>query len=174
MASNLIALAGGWRLTCAHIIRLTYAHRLFYIFNSPAHTRFASAAHTSITFFFKQPMLPQTHLRTHASPQLRTHKLSHDLFLLIASCWVGMGGLGGWGGVNNIPLDIHLHDDLFLLIASTVPSHTDALRLIDDVGLGGGWGGWGGVLITSVWTFIYMMISFCSLLPQYQAACTAE
>ena len=55
-----------------------------------------------------------------------------------------MGGLGGWGGVNNIPLDIHLHDDLFLLIASTVPSHTDALRLIDDVGLGGGGGGGGG------------------------------
>ena len=49
------------------------------------------------------------------------------------------GGGGGWGGVNNIPLDIHLHDDLFLLIASTVPRHTDALRLIDDVGLG--WGG---------------------------------
>ena len=38
---------------------------------------------------------------------------------------VGLGwGVGGWGGVNNIPLDIHLHDndDLFLLIASTVPS----------------------------------------------------
>ena len=29
-------------------------------------------------------------------------------------------------------------------------------------------GGWvGGVLITSLWTFICMMISFCSLLPQY-------
>ena len=37
---------------------------------------------------------------------------------------------GGWGGVNNILLDIRLHDDLFLLIASTVPRHTDALRLI--------------------------------------------
>ena len=40
------------------------------------------------------------------------------------------GGVGGWGGVNNVPLDIHLLDDLFLLIASTVPRHTDALRLI--------------------------------------------
>ena len=29
------------------------------------------------------------------------------------------------------------HADLFLLIASTVPRHTDALRLIDDVGMGG-------------------------------------
>ena len=46
----------------------------------------------------------------------------------------------GGGGVNNVPLDIHLHDDLFLLIASTGSRHTDALRLIDDVGLG-----WGGV-----------------------------
>ena len=55
----------------------------------------------------------------------------------------GGGGGGGWGGVNNVPLDIHLHDDLFLLIASTVPRHTDALRLIDDVGLG--WSGGGGV-----------------------------
>ena len=52
--------------------------------------------------------------------------------------------MGGWGGVNNHPLDIHLHDDLFLLIASTVPRHTDALRLIDDVGLGWGGGGVGG------------------------------
>ena len=79
-----------------------------------------------------------------------------------------MLGRGGGGGVNNVPLDIHLHDDLFLLIASTGSRHTDALRLIDDVGLGwgGGWGGVGGVLITSLWTFIYMMISFCSLLPQ--------
>ena len=51
--------------------------------------------------------------------------------------------MGGWGGVNNVPLDIHLHDDLFLLIASTIPRRTDALRLIDDVGLG--WGGGGGV-----------------------------
>ena len=52
----------------------------------------------------------------------------------------------GWD-VNNVPLDIHLHDDLFLLIASTGSRHTDALRLIDDVGLGwgGGWGGGGGV-----------------------------
>ena len=50
---------------------------------------------------------------------------------------------GGGGGVNNVPLDIHLHDDLFLLIASTGSRHTDALRLIDDVGLGWG-GGWGG------------------------------
>ena len=51
--------------------------------------------------------------------------------------------MGGGGGVlQNILLDIHLHDDLFLLIASTVPRHTDALRLIDDVGLGlGGVGG---------------------------------
>ena len=54
------------------------------------------------------------------------------------------GGVGGGGGVNNVPLDIHLHDDLFLLIASTGSRHTDALRLIDDVGLGWG-GGWGGV-----------------------------
>ena len=54
----------------------------------------------------------------------------------------GVGGVGG--GVNNVPLDIHLHDDLFLLIASTVPRHTDALRLIDDVGLGWGGGGGGG------------------------------
>ena len=46
--------------------------------------------------------------------------------------------MGGWGGVNNVPLDIHLHDDLFLLIASTGSRHADALRLIDDVGLG--WG----------------------------------
>ena len=53
---------------------------------------------------------------------------------------VGLGW-GGGGGVNNVPLDIHLHDDLFLLIASTVPRHTDALRLIDDVVLG--WGGGG-------------------------------
>ena len=74
---------------------------------------------------------------------------------------VGWGGWGGWGGVNNVCLDIHLHDDLFLLIASTVPCNTDALRLIDVVGLGW-WGGgdgvgWGsGVLITSVWTFIYL------------------
>ena len=75
------------------------------------------------------------------------------------------GGVGGWAGVNNVPLDIHLHDDLFLLIASTVPRHTDALRLIDDVGLG--WGGVGGCYKTSFWTFIYTMISFCSLLPQY-------
>ena len=43
--------------------------------------------------------------------------------------------MGGWvgGGVNNVPLDIHLHDDLFLLIASTVPRHTDALRLIESL-----------------------------------------
>ena len=54
--------------------------------------------------------------------------------------WVG----GGGGSVNNVPLDIHLHDDLFLLIASTGSRHTDALRLIDDVGLGWG-GGCGGV-----------------------------
>ena len=40
--------------------------------------------------------------------------------------WVG----GGGGGVNNVPLDIHLHDDLVLLIASTGSRHTDALRLI--------------------------------------------
>ena len=45
------------------------------------------------------------------------------------------------GGVNNVPLDIHLRDDLFLLIASTGSRHTDALRLIDDVGLAGGVGG---------------------------------
>ena len=76
----------GWRLTCAHIIRLTCAHRFINIFNSPAHT--------SVTFFSKQPMLPQTQLRTPDSPNLRTHKLSHDLFLLIVSCWVGMGGGG--------------------------------------------------------------------------------
>ena len=56
-------------------------------------------------------MLPQTQLRTQDSPHLRTHKLSHDLFLLIAS---------------------------------TVPRHTNALRLIDDVGLGWGGGGVGG------------------------------
>ena len=87
----------GWRLTCAHKIRLSCAHRLFCIFNSPAHTGFASAAHTSITFFFKHPMLPQTQLRTQDSPHLRTHKLSLDLFLLIASCWVGMGGWGVGG-----------------------------------------------------------------------------
>ena len=55
---------------------------------------------------------------------------------------------GGWG-VNNVPLDIHLHDDFFLLIASTVPRHTDALRLIDDVGLG--WGG-GGERVTRAYT----------------------
>ena len=54
----------------------------------------------------------------------------------------GVGGVGG--GVNNVPLDIHLHDDLFLLIASTVPRHAGALRLIDDVGLGCGGGGVGG------------------------------
>ena len=36
----------------------------------------------------------------------------------------------------------------FLLITSTVPRNTDALHLIDVVGLG--WGG-GGVLITSLW-----------------------
>ena len=120
----------GWRLICAHIIPLKSAHRLFYIiFNSSAHTWFASSAHTSITFLFKQPMLPQTQMRTHDSPHLRTHKLSHDdLFLLIASF--------DWWCVNNVPLDIHLHDDLFLLIASTGSRHTDALRLIDDVGLG--------------------------------------
>ena len=52
---------------------------------------------------------------------------------------------GTRGGVNKVPLDINLHDDLFLLIASTVPRHTDALRLIDDVGLGWGVGGCGGV-----------------------------
>ena len=41
------------------------------------------------------------------------------------------GRVGGWGGGGVlIPLDIHLHDDLFLLIASTVPRRTDALRLI--------------------------------------------
>ena len=36
-----------------------------------------------------------------------------------------LGWNGGWGvgGVNNVPLEIHLHDDLFLLIASTVPCH---------------------------------------------------
>ena len=34
----------------------------------------------------------------------------------------------GWGDVNNVPLDIHLHDDLFLLIASTVPCNTNALH----------------------------------------------
>ena len=56
--------------------------------------------------------------------------------------WDGGVGGGGWGGVNNVPLDIHLHDDLFLLIASTGSRHTDALRLIDDYG-------GGGVLITS-------------------------
>ena len=39
-----------------------------------------------------------------------------------------MGGWGGGGGVNNVPLDIHLHDDLFLLTASTVPYDTDALH----------------------------------------------
>ena len=39
---------------------------------------------------------------------------------------------------NNVPLDIHLHDDLFLLIACTVPCNTHAARLIDVVGLG--WG----------------------------------
>ena len=57
---------------------------------------------------------------------------------------VGLGWGGGWGGgggVNNVPLDIHLHDDLFLLIASTGSRHTDALPLIDDVGLGWGVGG---------------------------------
>ena len=43
---------------------------------------------------------------------------------------LGWDQVGGGGGVNNVPLDIHLHDDLFLLIASTVPRHTDALRLI--------------------------------------------
>ena len=75
-------------------------------------------------------------------------------------------GWGGWKGVNNVPLDIHLHDDLFSLTASTVPCSTDALRLIDVVGLGWEGGGW-GVLITSLWTFIFMMISFCSVLPQY-------
>ena len=78
----------------------------------------------------------------------------------------------GWGGggVDNVCLDIHLHDDLFLLIASTVPCNTDSLRLIDVVGLGwwGGGVGWvGGVLITSLWIFIYVMISFCKSLPQY-------
>ena len=134
---SMFACLFGWRLTCAHNIRLTCAHSLFYIVNSPAHTGFASAAHTSITFFFKHPMLPQTQLHTQDSPHLRAHKLSHDLLLPIAS---------------------------------TVPRHTDALRLIDDVGLGWGVGGvegGGGVLITSLWTFICMMISFCSLLPQY-------
>ena len=46
-------------------------------------------------------------------------------------------------------------------------SHRCSQALIDDVGLGWGVGEVGGVLITSLWTFIYMMISFCSLLPQY-------
>ena len=67
--------------------------------------------------------------------------------------------MGGWGGVNNLPLDIHLHDDLFLLIASTGSRHADALRLIDDVGLG--WGdGWGGVLM--IHSFIHSFIHFFS------------
>ena len=34
---------------------------------SLAHTRFNSPAHTSITFFFEQCMLPPTHLRTQTS-----------------------------------------------------------------------------------------------------------
>ena len=67
--------------------------------------------------------------------------LRDDLFLLIASTGsrhtdalrliddvglaggVGGGVGGGGGGVNNVPLDIHLHDDLFLLIASTGSRH---------------------------------------------------
>ena len=62
---------------------------------------------------------------------LRTRKLSHDdLFLLIASTvpchtdalrLIDDVGLG-WGGVNNVPLDIHLHDDSCLLIASFIHS----------------------------------------------------
>ena len=86
-------------------------------------------------------------------------------------------GLGGWGGVNNVPLDIHLHDDFFLLIASTVPCHTDALRLIDDVGLG-----WGGSFIHSfIHSFHFMSCHVMSfhfihsfIHSAEQAACTAE
>ena len=63
---------------------------------------------------------------------------------------------GVGGGVNNVPLDIHLHDDLFLLIASTGSRHTDALRLIDDVGLG--WGGGGGVNLVGFHSFIHSFI----------------
>ena len=36
--------------------------------------------------------------------------------------------MGLWEGVNNVPLDINLHDDLCLLIASTVPCNTNALH----------------------------------------------
>ena len=39
----------------------------------------------------------------------------------------GVGGGGVGGGVNNVPLDIHLHD-LFLLIASTGSRHTETTR----------------------------------------------
>ena len=31
---------------------------------------------------------------------------------------------GGGSGVNNVPLDILLHDDIFLLLTSTAPCNT--------------------------------------------------
>ena len=59
---------------------------------------------------------------------------------------VGSTFQGGVGGVliTSLWTFIYTMISFCLLIASTVPHHTDALRLIDDVGLGG-WGGWGGV-----------------------------
>ena len=60
--SRRLGACGGWRFTCAHKIRLTCVRRLLHIFNSPAHTGFASAARTSITFFFKHSMLPKIRL----------------------------------------------------------------------------------------------------------------
>ena len=91
----------------------------------------ASPAHTKFTHLYTQPFLIKV---------TRAHRIRSPVHTLITTkfklCLVPQTHL------NNVPLDILLHDGLFLLIASTVPCNTDALRLI-DVGLGWGWGGGG-------------------------------
>ena len=109
---------------------------------SPAHTKFASPAHTAFFIYL-------THLRTQDSPQLRTHRLHSSLN---TPCYLKLSC------AHKIRLTCaHTQIESRSLFA--------CFLLGWDGGVGGG--GAGGVLITSLWTFIYMMISFCSLLPQY-------
>ena len=77
----------GWRLISAHIIPLKSAHRLFFIYLPQMRTHDSPQIRTHrLHSSLNNPMLPQTQMRTHDSPHLRTHQFSHDdLFLLIAS-----------------------------------------------------------------------------------------